>query len=279
NRIVPHGSIHFSFHLHRRLDHGPPRTPPLRRLRSPPPLRIPQKLLGRHSRRLSSHQQRSILYFSLSRIPPHRRSHSRQHAGLRHPGLDRRFRSSRPLRRIRLPRLLAVHTHHRHGLLAIRLPALGSVWPGSRGQSRGKQVRPALRRVFRSSLLFIPSPHRQSLVGRRFPRRLGLGSDFFLWSSRQRYPRLPQPVQLRIRRPHLDYWRQCGSRSQRLHSHSAIDRSHRLQPRIPPRPANREGVRKRDVGCRVPHPNVGLFDVRVGFHNCPKLGTSMRRNN
>ena len=27
------------------------------------------------------------------------------------------------------------------------------------------------------------------------------------------------------------------------------------------------------AGCRVPHPNVVLFDVRVGFHSRLKLGT------
>jgi hypothetical protein len=94
----------------------------------------------------------------------------------------------------------------------------------------------------------------------------GLGADLFLRCSRQRNSTLPQPVQLRICRSHVDYRRQCRSRGQCLHSHRASDRRHPLQPRVRPEPANRERLRNRMTGAphgrRVPH-NVGLFDVRA----------------
>ena len=113
---------------------------------------------------------------------------------------------------------------------AILLSALfGLAHAGNPGESK---VGLALGRALRIAVLSVPAPHRQSVVGCRISRRMGLGADFLLRRGGQRHPSISQPVWFGFQRTALAHRRHGRSRGQCVYSHRAGDRGDSIHSRL-----------------------------------------------
>ena len=98
---------------------------------------------------------------------------------------------------------------------------LSALFGRARRQSRREQSwTPLGRPLWIAVLLFSKTP-RKSVVGRRIPCRMGLGSDFLLRSSRQRHPAVSQSLQLLLHGPRLANRRKRRPGGQHLRAGSA----------------------------------------------------------
>src|SRR6185437_9544010 len=95
------------------------------------------------------------------------------------------FPNSRPIRRIHHPRIYAVHTDARNGILACGAITFCTVWRDSPGKSRRGLGGSAGRRMYRPVFLPDPAAHRYPLVRRGIARSVGLGGELFVLCTRQ----------------------------------------------------------------------------------------------